>query len=173
MTSILRELDKQSSQIRFDIVDFSVGELIRLHDDNEINIQPDFQRMFRWSHAQQSRLIESMLLGLPIPQVVLFQREDGVLELIDGLQRVSSLIRFITGRAPNAKNDDEGTDIRLVGCDILTTLNGKSFDDLEPVLRLEAQEKTFRAIVIKRTNDPTSLRDVQTLEFRRIACRTT
>jgi hypothetical protein len=99
-------------------------------------------------------LIESLLLGLPIPQIVLFQREDGVLELIDGLQRISSLIRFISGRSPNGSDDEDGTDIKLVGCDILTTLNGKTYEDLEPVLKLEMKRKTFRAIVIKRTNDP-------------------
>ena len=105
MATILSELDKRSSQIRFDALDFSAGELIRLHQEREINIQPEFQRMFRWTHAQQSRLIESMLLGLPVPQIVLFEREDGVLELIDGLQRVSSIIRFITGRSP-AQSDE-------------------------------------------------------------------
>src|ERR1039457_1540242 len=100
MTSLLRELDERSSQIRFEVIDFSAGELIRLHENKEINIQPAFQRMFRWSPEQQSRLIESMLLGLPVPQIVLFQRQDGVLELIDGLQRVSSIIRFITNKTP-------------------------------------------------------------------------
>src|SRR4051812_34097938 len=98
--NLLKELDQRSSEIRFEVIDFSAGELIRLHQDKEINIQPAFQRMFRWTQAQQSRLIESMLLGLPVPQIVLFQREDGVLELIDGLQRVSSIIRFITGKTP-------------------------------------------------------------------------
>jgi len=109
MPDLLTELDDRSSQIRFDVIDFSAGELIRLHTDGEILIQPAFQRMFRWTQAQQSRLIESMLLGLPVPQIVLFQREDGVLELIDGLQRVSSIIRFITGKAP--KKADEQDDI--------------------------------------------------------------
>ena len=73
-SSLVGELDERSSQIRFDVIDFSAGELIRLHHDKEINIQPAFQRMFRWTQAQQSRLIESMLLGLPVPQIVLFQK---------------------------------------------------------------------------------------------------
>ena len=72
MASLLKELDERSSQIRFEVIDFSTGELIRLHENHEINIQPAFQRMFRWSQAQQSRLIESMLLGLPVPQIVEF-----------------------------------------------------------------------------------------------------
>ncbi len=95
-----------------------------------------------------------MLLGLPIPQIVLFQREDGVLELIDGLQRVSSIIRFITGRTPHESEGDQETAAVLVGCDILPSLNGKAFLDLEPVLQLELKRKTLRAIVIRRTNDP-------------------
>ncbi len=153
MPSVLGELDQRSAQIRFDVIDFSTGELIRLYQDHEIQIQPAFQRMFRWSQAQQSRLIESMLLGLPVPQIVLFQRDDGVLELIDGLQRVSSVIKFMTGRTPEAAEEqDQAT--TLVGCDVLPSLNGKTFSDLESVLQLELKRKTLRAIVIRRTNDP-------------------
>lgn len=110
--------------------------------------------MFRWTQAQQSRLIESMLLGLPVPQIVLFQRGDGVLELIDGLQRVSSIIRFITGKTPHEAQEDQEETTKLNGCDILPSLNGKTFSDFEPVLQLELKRKTLRAIVIRRTNDP-------------------
>ena len=156
MTSLLQQLDERSSQIRFEVIDFSTGELIRLHENKEINIQPAFQRMFRWSQAQQSRLIESMLLGLPVPQIVFFQRQDGVLELIDGLQRVSSLIRFMTGRAPGPDSDEDRDNAagKLTGCDILVSLNGQNFASLEPVVQLELKRKTLRAIVIRRTNDP-------------------
>ncbi len=154
MPTLLDELDQQSSQVRFEVIDFSVGELIRLHESKEINIQPAFQRMFRWSDAQQSRLIESMLLGLPVPQIVLFQRHDGVLELIDGLQRVSSLIRFVTGNAPESVGDDFQGPLKLIGCDILRSLNGQDFKSLDAVLQLELKRKTLRAIVIRRTNDP-------------------
>lgn len=154
MASLLNELDERSLQVRFEVIDFSVGELIRLHESKEINIQPAFQRMFRWSDAQQSRLIESMLLGLPVPQIVLFQRQDGVLELIDGLQRVSSLIRFVTGTATQSSEMDGTGTLKLTGCDILTSLNGQEFKTLDAVLQLELKRKTLRAIVIRRTNDP-------------------
>jgi uncharacterized protein with ParB-like and HNH nuclease domain len=154
MASLLQQLDERSSQIRFEVIDFSTAELIRLHENSEIHIQPAFQRMFRWSQAQQSRLIESMLLGLPVPQIVLFQRQDGVLELIDGLQRVSSLIRFMTGKTPGPNDDEGGVAVKLTGCDILVSLNGQDFATLEPVVQLELKRKTLRAIVIRRTNDP-------------------
>ena len=154
MASLLQELDERSSQIRFEVIDFSAGELIRLHENNEINIQPAFQRMFRWTPVQQSRLVESMLLGLPVPQIVLFQRQDGVLELIDGLQRVSTLIRFITGKRPGPPSEEDDAAAKLTGCDILVSLNGRDFPSLEGVLQLELKRKTLRAIVIRRTNDP-------------------
>src|SRR5208283_2956528 len=83
-----------------------------------------------------------------------FQREDGVLELIDGLQRISSIIRFITGRTPQEAKDDQEKTTNLTGCDILPSLNGKVFTDFEPVVQLELKRKTLRAIVIRRTNDP-------------------
>jgi Protein of unknown function DUF262 len=154
MASLLKELDERSSQIRFEVIDFSAGELIRLYENKEVNIQPAFQRMFRWSQEQQSRLIESMFLGLPVPQIVLFQRQDGVLELIDGLQRVSSLITFITARRPGPPDENGGTGTKLTGCDILLSLNGLDFASLDGVLQLELKRKTLRAIVIRRTNDP-------------------
>jgi hypothetical protein len=94
-----------------------------------------------------------MLLGLPVPQIVLFQREDGVLELIDGLQRVSSIIRFITGRTPQESVYAQEEVTRLTGCDILPSLDGKEFADFEPVVQLELKRKTLRAIVIRRSND--------------------
>lgn len=154
MQDLLRELDERSSQIRFEVIDFSVGELVRLHTDREILIQPAFQRMFRWTQAQQSRLIESMLLGLPVPQIVLFQRDDGLLELIDGLQRVSSLIRFVTGKTPREAAEEQSETTALDDCDVLTSLNGEVYASLPPVIQLELKRKTLRAIVIRRTNDP-------------------
>jgi hypothetical protein len=85
---------------------------------------------------------------------VLFQREDGVLELIDGLQRVSTIIRYITGRTPRDAEDEQEQTTRLDGCAILPSLNGKLFTDPDSVLQLELKRKTLRAIVIRRTNDP-------------------
>ncbi len=77
-----------------------------------------------------------------------------MLELIDGLQRVSSLITFITGKRPGPPDENQGTATKLIGCDILLSLNGLDFASLDGVLQLELKRKTLRAIVIRRTNDP-------------------
>jgi hypothetical protein len=72
----------------------SIGEWISLYEKEEIDIHPEFQRFFRWTDNQKTRLIESILLGIPIPPVFVSQREDGVWDVVDGLQRLSSIYQF-------------------------------------------------------------------------------
>jgi hypothetical protein len=135
---------KTARELRTDAVDFSFGEIVNLHSDGEIIISPEYQRLFRWSDEQKSRLIESILVQLPIPPIFLIENDDGILELIDGLQRVSSVIQFI---AP-AKIQKEA--LRLVGCDLVKELNGKVFDNLSLPDRLRIKRTPIRAIIIKR-----------------------
>jgi len=73
----------------------SVGEMLNVYRDGDLDIHPEFQRFFRWSDAQKSRFIESLLLGIPIPSVFVHQRQDGVWDVIDGLQRLSTIFEFV------------------------------------------------------------------------------
>lgn len=78
-----------------DSYSMSVGELISSYTGGEIEVNPAFQRFFRWTDYQKSRLIESFLLGLPVPPIFVFQKPSGHWELIDGLQRVSTILQFV------------------------------------------------------------------------------
>ena len=89
------EIDKARAEIRSDGYSMSIGEWISLYENNEIDIHPEFQRFFRWTDFQKSRLIESILLGIPIPQIFVAQREDGVWDVVDGLQRLSTIYQFV------------------------------------------------------------------------------
>lgn len=145
------EIDQKLGEVRFDLLDFTIGELINLHKEGEIKIQPEFQRLFRWSYGQRSRLIESLLLGLPIPQIFLMQGEDGILDLVDGLQRVSSILHFVDFESVSLP-EEERSPLELTGCEVIETLNGLKYEDLPRVLKLELKRKPIRAIVIRRTN---------------------
>ena len=79
--------------------DFNVAVIISFIDSGSIKI-PGFQRNFVWDLARASRLIESLLLGLPVPQVFLYQRDKDPLLLIDGQQRLMTLYYFVKGRFP-------------------------------------------------------------------------
>ena len=141
---IISAIDKKIGEVRTESLDLSVGELIALHQSQELVIKPDFQRLFRWSKEQRSRLIESMLLELPIPSIFVIERENGVLELIDGLQRISSLIQFVNHSALDLER------LSLVGCDLVPELNDQGFDDLPLSLRLRLKRTGVRTVIIKR-----------------------
>ncbi|MDR3409352.1 MAG: DUF262 domain-containing protein [Formivibrio sp.] len=113
--NIIEAIDHQIGEVRTESIDMSVGEIISLHKQQEIIIQPDFQRLFRWSWQQRSRLVESLLLELPIPSIFLIEKENGVLELIDGLQRVSSLLHFIDPDSLNQAPQHANLDMDEVG----------------------------------------------------------
>ena len=89
------EIESRRSEIRSDGYPMSIGELINLYRDGELDIHPEFQRLYRWNNEQKSRLVESLLLGIPIPSIFVSQREDGVWDVIDGLQRLSTIFQLV------------------------------------------------------------------------------
>lgn len=93
--SLQEEIDKARAEIRTDGYPVSIGEWISLYEKQELDIHPEFQRFFRWSSRQKSRLIESILLGIPIPPIFVAQRPDGVWDVVDGLQRLSTILQFV------------------------------------------------------------------------------
>ncbi len=67
---------------------------MNLYRDNELDLHPEFQRFYRWTLPQKSRLIESILLGIPLPSIFVFQRGDGIWDVVDGLQRLGTIFEF-------------------------------------------------------------------------------
>lgn len=117
------EIDKARAEIRTDGYPVSIGEWISLYEKDELDIHPEFQRFFRWTTRQKSRLIESILLGIPVPPVFVAQRTDGVWDVVDGLQRMSTIYEFI-----GILRDDKGKNtpaLVLEGTKYLPSLNGK------------------------------------------------
>ena len=74
---------------------FSLKQLIDLIDSRDIELDPSFQRNFVWDNTRQSRLIESIFLGLPLPSIYLSQYDDGTLTIVDGLQRLNTIRKFV------------------------------------------------------------------------------
>ena len=93
--SLREEIDIQSKAISTDSYQMSIGELINLYRDAEIDVHPEFQRMYRWSSNQRVKLIESILLGIPLPSIFVGARKDGIWDVIDGVQRLSTIYQFV------------------------------------------------------------------------------
>lgn len=89
-----KAVSDERRRLSSDRLDISFGELINLYKNNELIIRPEYQRLFRWSETQKTALIESILLSIPIPPIFVAEDKNGVWELVDGLQRVSTFISF-------------------------------------------------------------------------------
>lgn len=92
---LANEIEVAQRQVRTDAYQMSIGEIVTMYCNQEIIIDPEFQRLFRWNIGQKSKLIESLLLGIPLPSIFVFEKEDGTWELIDGLQRISTILEFM------------------------------------------------------------------------------
>lgn len=103
------ELDEQITrsrkEIRTDRMDMSFGEIMNMYENNEIVISPEFQRAFRWDNERQTKFIESIMLGIPIPPIFVAETSNNVWELVDGLQRLSTVLSFFGILKDEEKNN--------------------------------------------------------------------
>lgn len=93
--SLIEQIDSNRRKIISDSYPMSLGEIINLYNDGDLDVHPEFQRFYRWDDNQKSNLIESILLGIPLPSFFISTREDGVWDLVDGLQRLATILSFI------------------------------------------------------------------------------
>lgn len=92
---LLDEIEAKRREIRTDGYSMSIGEWISLYEKDELDIHPEFQRFYRWSNVQKTNLIESILLGIPLPPIFVSQRANGVWDVVDGLQRLSTIFQLL------------------------------------------------------------------------------
>lgn len=166
--SNLDELESQVAEKRRTIASdgypMSIGELTNLYRDGELIIRPEFQRFFRWTTEQRSRLVESLLLGIPLPSIFVAQREDGKWELIDGLQRVSTILE-LQGELLDS-NGKPVESLILKKTKFLPSLEGRKWEDADPVkglspaLRLDIKRTKLDIKIIKRESSPQSKYDL-------------
>lgn len=150
-SDLIRSVDGAMARIRTRAVDVSFNELFDMYASKELVIDPDFQRLFRWGEGKQSQFIESLILELPVPPIYAIEITDGVYELIDGLQRISSYFHF-RGRHPDDPPDQKRS-LVLQDCDVLPALNGQTYDGLPQALQIKLKRHFIRMEVLRRESD--------------------
>jgi len=129
--------------------DLTLGVLQDMWENGDIII-PDYQRNFVWSIKQASLLIESFLLGLPVPQVFFYVNDENRNEVIDGQQRITSIVCFLSGYFGDESIHGKKQVFRLTGLSEKSKYNKKRFDDLdESDKRKLRNSSVLRAINIK------------------------
>ncbi|MFI2817898.1 DUF262 domain-containing protein [Vreelandella piezotolerans] len=151
--NLFEQLERERRKVDFDTFDISVKELVNMVLQGIINIAPAYQRMFRWPNENQSRFVESVFLGIPIPSLFTAANSNGSWELIDGVQRLSSLIRFIADDDELARMGIKDGPLKLSGMDILHDFNGKSFLDLDASMQLKFQLRPIKITTLSDKSD--------------------
>jgi Protein of unknown function DUF262 len=158
------EIDKKRQEIRQDNYSMSIGEWMSLYQQGEVEIHPEFQRFFRWNDYQKTRLIESIVLGFPIPPIFISQQEDGIWDIVDGLQRLSTIYQFVG----LLKDEDGKTVDRLIlkATKYLPSLEGKMWEDpehpegshigLTPAQRLLIKRTKVNVNILQKESDPSA-----------------
>ncbi len=156
MDEIQSELDSQRQRVDVEHVDMTIRELVRMANEGELIRAPEYQRKFRWDEEAESKLIESIFLGLPVPAIYVAANPNGSWELVDGLQRLSALIHFTAGDlnssdALNAIN--RPAPLKLSRLEKLPSFNGVSFDALPLPLRLSFYKRMLRVTALSDKSD--------------------
>ena len=125
----------------------SFGELIDMYDSGEI-IKPEMQREFVWDSLKCSRLIESIIIGLPIPPLFLLEIGKNKYEIIDGFQRLTTLYNFVEGNPWHGKIGKRNVTAKL-SKKLTDDLAGKSFEDLDDDYQRIVKRSTIPLIEFK------------------------
>ena len=144
------ELDIEVGQrkIIWQAKDFSIREFLTMKNDGELALQPLYQRNFVATDLIASKLVESILLDVPIPVVYLAEEQDGSYSVIDGQQRLTSFLSFLEGKFPDTRP------FKLSGLKVLPELNRKLFTELDNELQKKIRSTTIHSIIIKKESNP-------------------
>lgn len=162
--SLQDAISARRRDISTDSYPMSIGELTNLYREDELDVHPEFQRIYRWTAEQKSRLIESILLGIPLPSVFVAQTESGTWDVVDGVQRISTILEF-----QGLLIDDEGNKLpplQLTATRYLPQLEGIMWegsgegDSLTQAQRLDIRRAKVDLKIIKRESSEAAKYDL-------------
>jgi hypothetical protein len=142
---------------------FFLPQISDLIDKGEVlNLRPEYQRRLRWSSVQKSKLVESLLLNIPVPPIFLYENDAARYKVMDGQQRLNAVREFIAG------------EFALVGLTVLSPLNGLRYSRCPPRIKRALDRASLSAIVLLLESEPDkivgrlSLTDIRRFIFDRL-----
>ena len=157
-------LAKNSFRIFYQTNNFLLPQIWEMIKKREaINLRPEYQRRLRWTNLQKSRLIESLMLNIPVPPVFFYEAKAARYEVMDGQQRLSAIADFFSGI------------YALSGLNVLGDLNGFRYQECSPRVRRTLDRATISVIVLLKESeaerlqeDRNGIADIRRLVFDRL-----
>jgi len=146
------QLGEQRRTVDFDTSDIQLQDLVRMVRDGEIFVAPAYQRKFRWDDIRCSQLIESLMLGIPVPNLFMATNPNFTWEVVDGMQRLSTMVKFLGEADLRARLDLNGP-LRLQELKKLKHYNGLTFDELPSHIQRHIRTRTLRVVTLNDKSD--------------------
>lgn len=147
------QIDNNRRSVAFDSYDITVRQLFDMISEDLIDIAPEYQRHFIWDDMRQSQLIESLLLGIPVPNLFMATNKDSSWEVIDGLQRLTTIVNFIGDEEIIIKTNEKGKKLKLKDLEKLDSLNGSYYEELPKSIQLMFMTRPIRVTVLNDRTD--------------------
>lgn len=132
-----KQISEKKQDVKYDTRDYVIKYLVKQYEEGEFYIPLDYQRNFIWGDRDRCNFIESILMGLPIPFMFFADTNDGRIEIVDGAQRMQTLIQF-------AQND-----LTLRELKILTNSNGFCFNNLDLAIQRRFLNTSIRVVFLE------------------------
>ncbi len=152
VTTLSDELDTERRRVDFDSYDISVQQLCSMVSSRQIDVAPSYQRRFRWDLARQSELVESVFLGIPVPNLFMAANRDATWEVVDGVQRLSTIVHFC-GDESTRRRLGLSTALCLEELKKLALFNGHRYETLPPSIQLQFSTRPVKVVALSDKSD--------------------
>lgn len=148
------QLEKERKLVSFDAYDLTVRQLLDMVEEGSVFVPPEYQRQFVWESARQSTLIESIFLGIPIPNIFMATNADATWEVVDGVQRIGSLSHFV-GTGELLKLISRPDPLVISDLVKLDAMNGLAYSGLPKSMQLHFLTRPLKVTVLNDKSDLT------------------
>jgi hypothetical protein len=149
---LTEQMGAQRRTVDFDTFDIQLQQLLAMLEQGQISIAPAYQRQFRWDAARCSQLIESLILGIPIPNLFMATNPDNTWEVVDGLQRLCAIIKF-AGDSKLREKFNLHDELRLGDLQKIDKFNGITFNSLPPHIQQHIRTRPLKVVTLNDKSD--------------------
>ena len=149
---LLQQLGKQRRTVDFDTFDIQLQQLLWMLAEGQVSVAPAYQRQFRWDETRCSELIESLILGIPVPNLFMATNDDNTWETVDGVQRLSAIVKF-AGDDELRKGLGLGHALELNNLKKLSLFNGLTFNNLPTPIQRHVKTRPIKVVTLNDKSD--------------------